>query len=128
MTMMIDTVEAIAKIRINYFEIPLLFKFNLKPATAVNPYLIVGPYVAFRSKATLTVEAMGQSEKEDIKEDIKSTDFGLIGGGGLEFKVGDMPKCILVEIRYELGLADIDKGASSKAKNSSIVFNVGVGF
>ncbi|MCX6580923.1 MAG: porin family protein [Candidatus Aminicenantes bacterium] len=126
-TMMIDTVEAIAKIRISYFEIPLLFKFNLKPDTAVNPYLIAGPYVAFRSKATLTVEAMGQSEKEDIKEDVKSTDFGIIGGGGVEFKMGDMLKCILVEIRYELGLVNIDKGASSKAKNSSIVFNVGVG-
>lgn len=127
MTMMIDTVEAIYKIKISYFEIPILLKFNIKPDTSVNPYLIAGPYVAFRSKATATVEALGQTEKEDIKDQVKSTDFGIIGGAGLEFKVGDMPKCILVEIRYELGLADIDKGASSKAKNSSIVFNVGVG-
>lgn len=127
-TYTLDAVEVIGKVKISYFEIPLLLKFNIKPDTSVNPYLIAGPYVAFRSKATATVEALGQTEKEDIKDQVKSTDFGIIGGAGLEFKVGGLLKYILAEIRYELGLADIDKGASTKAKNSSIVFNVGVGF
>lgn len=127
-TYTLDAVEVIGKTRISYFEIPLLLKFNIKPDTSVNPYLIAGPYVAFRTKATQTVEAGGVKESEDIKNDVKSTDFGIIGGLGLEFKLADMPKCILVEIRYELGLVDIAKAADYKAKNSSIVFNVGVGF
>lgn len=127
MSYTLDVVEVIGKVKISYFEIPLLLKFNIKPETSVNPYLIAGPYVAFRTKATQTVESGGVKESEDIKDEVKSTDFGIIGGAGVEFKVGGLVKCVLAEIRYELGLADIVKDEDSKAKNSSIVFNVGVG-
>jgi opacity protein-like surface antigen len=123
-----DSVEVTAKTKISYIEIPLLLKFNLRAGARVNPYVIAGPYVAFRTTAKEIAEAGGVKEETDIKDDVKSTDFGLIGGLGLEFKLTDMPKCILVEIRYELGLADIAKSEDYKAKNSSIVFNVGVGF
>jgi opacity protein-like surface antigen len=123
-----DSVEVTSKTRISYFEIPLLLKFNFRSGARANPYLIAGPYVAFRTTAKQTVEAGGVKESEDIKDEVKSTDFGIIGGLGVEFKLAAMPKCILVEIRYELGLADIAKAEGYKAKNSSIVFNVGVGF
>lgn len=121
-TVMENNAESVFKYKIDYIEIPLMLKVNLMPKSFFNPYLIAGPYWAYRAKAKKT----GIGLSVDFKDESKSSDFGLVGGGGLEFKIGG--PYILVEFRYEHGMKNIVKALDNRIKNSSFVFNVGVGF
>lgn len=101
------------ELRLDYIDVPLLAKIHLGPATpgGVRPALFIGPMVAFNIGCE--GEALGVSadcEDEDIE--IKSVDFGLVGGAGLDFdRFG-------VFVRYQFGLASIDD-----SNDSADVFN-----
>lgn len=115
------------KVKIDYIEVPVLLKINILPQRTLNPYVIAGPYWAYRSRAKSENDIGGILTKVDIKDETKESDFGLIGGLGLEFKLGKIPKNISLEARYEIGLVDIFPG-TEKAKNNSFVFNAGICF
>lgn len=117
---------SVAKIKIDYLELPVLAQFNLLPNKTINPYIIAGPYVALRTWAKRLTEN-STSIKEDIKDLVEPWDFGLIGGVGVEYKMDHTLDRILLEVRYEWGLTDIDK-STDRAKNNSFLFSVGVGF
>lgn len=121
--------DATYTIKDDYIEVPVLLKVNFLPNNSVNPYFIGGTYWAYLTRAMNDIDVAGiHNETVNIKDDLKTSDFGLIGGVGVEFKLGKMPKNILLEARYEFGMVDIYKGSDGRMKNSSIVFNVGFGF
>jgi hypothetical protein len=72
----------------------------------------------------------------DINDYTKSTDFGLVFGGGLDIAAG--PGAVTLECRYVLGLTEIDDGFQEAledpdpqkvdAKNHSIMILVGYSF
>jgi len=127
-----------ASIDLKYLEVPVLLRAGL-PIPGFSPFVYAGPAFAFNLSAEMsydidvTVNGMqfSESESEDIKDDIKSFDVGIVVGGGLEF---GLPMLKLhAEARYTMGLGsilDIDNGNGDDfdLKNGVISLMVGVTF
>jgi hypothetical protein len=114
------------KVKIRYLEIPLLVKVNVPVNLSLKPVLFAGPYLAWRVGAKTVLEYLEEKEEEDIKDEIKGTDFGLILGVGFEYKVGSVN--LLFDARLSFGLTNIDDiGTNIKRRNRAIVFLAGVG-
>ncbi|MDH3890390.1 MAG: PorT family protein [candidate division Zixibacteria bacterium] len=91
-----------AKFNLNYFEIPVLLKYTFPTTGEMQPFLFVGPAVAFAQKAEFTVEAGGQSASLDIANE-KSNDVGLVIGGGIDLATGGV--ALVIDARVTLGLS-----------------------
>ena len=119
------TVEA--TLSLDYIEVPLLLKLIIPiQGSSVHPAIFAGPAVGFKTTAKAKLEAGGESIEEDL-EDIKSTDFGLVFGGGVGFPVGNNE--LGLDVRYILGLSTWDDSADpADLKNNVINFNVYFGF
>jgi hypothetical protein len=120
-----DTYEA--TISLDYIEVPLLFKLLIPiQGSAVNPAIFAGPALGINTTAKIKVESQGQSFEEDLEE-VKSTDFGLVFGGGIGFPVGKNE--LGFDVRYIMGLSTVDDSAeSADVKNGVLNFNVYFGF
>jgi len=118
----------------NYLEIPLLLKVRLGSGAA-RPALFVGPAAAFK----LDAKAVGRSadgeqdENTEIGESVRSVDWGLVLGGGVDIAAGD--GTLTLEGRYTLGLSPLAKDpepgqtrGSFDPKNGVLSFQVGYGF
>ena len=114
---------------VDYMEVPVLLKLII-PVEGSNfrPSIFAGPSLGFNTTAKLKVEADGESEEEDIKENVKSTDFGLVFGGGIGIMIGKNE--LGFDIRYILGLSTLDDSSSNAddIKNAVISFNIYFGF
>lgn len=111
---------------LNYLEIPVLAKLTIPTQGSVKPNLFVGPALGINLSAKLKVEAFGESEEEDI-EDVKSTDFGVVFGGGVDFGLGQGK--ITFDARYTLGLTTTDESEEeADMKNNVISLMVGYSF
>ncbi len=71
-----------------------------------KPYIMAGPTIGFNLSAKQKITLGSDSDEEDIKDDISSTDFGLGFGGGVNFHTGN--NSIFVEVRYNIGLTNIN--------------------
>lgn len=108
-----------ATIKLNYINIPVMFKYQVADKFSLE----AGPYVGFLASAKLKfdVEGLG-SDTVDMKDMVKSTDFGL--GLGMNYEFSDV---IFANARYQAGLTQIgDTGEGDDIKNS--VFQFGLGF
>jgi len=110
------------KIKLNYLEIPLVFRIQLNKTL----YITVGPYIGFRLAAKLqTKEDTLASEKFDL-DAAEKRDKGWIGGVGL---ILDDDASAFVEIRYKLGSSGIlDMPGFPVQKNSCLSICLGYGF
>jgi hypothetical protein len=95
------------EIKIDYIEVPLLFRYALSGGS-LRPYLLGGGAVAFRLNCNLHFAGLGQDIKEDCKAnnaEATSTDMAAVGGAGVAFgRVG-------LSVRYVLGLTNIKKAS-----------------
>jgi hypothetical protein len=117
--------DSYARVELGYIELPLLFKYSF-PTEGVRPYLIAGPSLGLRRSAT-AVSKFGSApeEREDSKDDFKSTDFSLWAGAGLGKNIGSA--YVFAEGLYSLGLRNINKDASEgSGKNRGWQFLAGV--
>jgi hypothetical protein len=95
--------------------------------------VFAGPTFAFESSCKFEIEGGGFDTEGDCDDpDIdaqsnrKKTDFGIVGGAGLQFAMG--PGSILVEGRYTKGLSNINDDPDdpdTKIKNHSMALMVG---
>ena len=105
---------------LTYLEIPVLIKIMLPTPGIITPHLYAGPVMGIKLSGKIKAEYAGESEEEDISDELKDNDYGLIVGGGI-----DAGK-ITVEIRYVLGLTTIATEADTDVKNG--VFSIMLGF
>lgn len=108
-----------ATMKLNYINIPVMFKYNVVEKFSLE----AGPYVGFLTTAKMKVDVDGYgSATEDMKDLVKSTDFGIALGMNYEFS-----DVIFANVRYQGGLTQIgDTGEGDNIKNS--VFQLGLGF
>jgi len=116
-------------LKLDYVEVPLLIKARFG-GDGIRPYLFAGPYVGFRIKAEVEVDAgdLGNTT-DDLEDETKGTDYGIVGGGGLEFPAGS--GAFLLEARYARGLTGIgsdDVESEDEVKNAVWSFLVGFRF
>jgi hypothetical protein len=111
------------KVKLSYIEVPVLLKFMLGQSPT-RPYIMAGPSAGFRLSAKVS-----NGGEIDIKDVIKSTDFGLDFGAGISFPAGN--NAIFVEGRYGLGLSNINDDptdTNTDVKNKGIQFMAGITF
>ena len=108
-----------SKITVDYFEVPLLIKVRLADKSKIRPHLIGGAYGALKTGAKEHIEYGGQEWTVDMTGDIRKFDYGLVLGAGLDIDWGK--RGVLIDVRYDLGLAKINSFPSRDDwKNRSV--------
>lgn len=105
------------QIKIDYLNIPVMFKYYASQGVSVE----AGPQIGVLLSATTEIDDEG-----DIKDEVKSLDFGLNFGLGYKIDSG-----LNVSVRYNLGLANIFKSEDEfddgfKVNNG--VFQLSIGY
>ncbi len=126
-----DAISTDAKINLAYLNIPIMAKFYVADKFSLE----AGPQIGFLMSAkrdvteSATIDGIfySESEKTDVKDFMKSIDFGVNFGAGYDFTEN-----LSAGLRYNLGLSNIndvkgdDDANNSKTKNS--VFSLSVGY
>jgi hypothetical protein len=88
-------------------DLPILFKVKFLQGM-VRPYGFLGPNIGIVMSATNSITpAQGQGQDIDIKNNTSGIDFALTFGGGAEIEIAKQFG-IIADIRYELGLSDLN--------------------
>ncbi len=114
-------------LKLNYIEVPILFKVLLVGGGNFKPNFYAGPSINFLMSA--------KAEDVDVKDFYKSTGFGLIGGVGADLLMGEMGSKVTMNLRYNVGLSSIAETVESPlgdiepdVKTSTISLMVGYSF
>ena len=121
-------------LKMDYFQVPLLAKIMVPTTGSVAPNFFLGPVVSFEASCNLAADdGQGNSLELDCDDPLvdlserKKTDFGLIGGVGLDIISGAL--LFGVEVRYNLGLTNLDdSGDGDTAKTRVLAFLANLGF
>ena len=127
-----------AKMEFSYVEVPILVKYNIPTEGKIAPSLFAGPAVGFLMSAKKKGAEDGVDYDCDVKDYMKSIDFGVAVGGGIDVAMGEKGK-LTFDARYTLGLsnindvaeadvADFGYGTDASLKNANISVMVGYAF
>lgn len=94
--------EAKVTLKVDYLEIPILIQFAIPTEGSLKPILLAGPYVGIKMSAKTVMEIGDQSSEEDMGDEVKSTDFGLMFGAGVVFS-----DRFEISARYSMGFTSI---------------------
>jgi hypothetical protein len=116
--------------KFNYLELPVLAKVAFG-SPVIKGYLNAGPSLALGLTGKYKVEGGMNPGEMDIRfgDSMDDTrryidnrfDFGVQFGGGASFGVG--PGAIIADVRYGLGLTDLD--SRDQSKNRTWAFTLG---
>jgi hypothetical protein len=114
--------------RFDYIQLPLLLKIKVLPASSVCPFFSFGGYGAYLFKAQGVLVLDPDRTVEDLIEEYKRLDAGLVFNGGLDFRL--TRATISIECRYVHGLMNVEKYQveGSYMKHRSIIALIGIGF
>ena len=110
----------------SYLELVTLVKYIIPTDGNVKPIVFAGPDLGILLSANEHVEAGTQSTDVDFKNNISGVDFGLIFGAGISIKLGS--GVLLIDGRYNLGLANINKNSTVSNTNQVIGISIGYAF
>ena len=106
-------------IKLDYINVPVMVEFKATKEFVVE----AGPQVGFLLSAKDKYESPTDSGINDIKDDMKNIDFGA--NFGLSY---DQQNGWLFGVRYNLGLANINKNSNVSNKNGVFQFSVAFKF
>jgi hypothetical protein len=112
-------------IDLTYLDVPLLLRVEVPTRGKVVPYVYAGPNVGILLRARTVATIAGTKVDEDMKDELKDTEFGVALGAGVRFGM------MLIEARYVQGLTNVvklDEGESGKATNRVLKIIAGVRF
>ena len=110
-------------LKFNYLNMPLMIKFAASDKFALEFGPQLGFLLSAKSKFEETFDGETFSEEVDIKDSVKSIDFGLNFGASF-----DVSENIMIGARYNLGLSDIIDSEDFKVQNAVFSFSVGYRF
>jgi opacity protein-like surface antigen len=110
------------KYELSYVEIPLLLRLIFPTSSVATPAVYAGPYIGFLMSA--------EYEGIDVKDTTAGTDYGVVFGAGADIELGGGGKTINIDVRYSLGLADLndDPEITGEVLNTGFQFLAGFGF
>lgn len=138
--------------KLNYLEVPVLFKYNWKRSAKPSFYVDAGPYFGYLLKATtvtrgtssiyldknktpLLLPPLGQplppvSFNADtvVTSSLHRFNFGFTGGGGIKFPMGD--NYFLLDARASYGLTTLQKNTATDgtSRTGNLVISIGYAF
>ena len=102
---------------LDYLNVPVMAKYYVAEGFSLE----VGPQIGFLMSAKMKEESGKELERQNIKDDLKSIDFGMNFGAGYKLENG-----LNFSARYNLGLSNIAEESENSVKNG--VFQVSVGY
>ncbi len=100
---------------LNYIDISVLSKLTIETGEPFKPIVFIGPYLGYLVNTKKGIKSGEESMSADLPDDIfKSTDMGLIFGGGFDFELDTVTYTL--EARYSMGLTEV----ASEEENSNI--------
>jgi len=113
--------EDFGTIRTNYLDVPLTARFGSTNTNGMHFHVFTGPQFGYLLQANIEDEEL--DETRDIKDDLKSWDFGWTLGAGVEMNR------LSLDARYTMGLTSITKFESDgELKNKTFTFLLGYRF
>lgn len=120
--------------KLDYIEIPVLLKINIRTKGNFKPVFLFGPYIAHNLKAKMWIKETyeyqgikdGYEEEYEVPYYFESFDYGVIIGTGMDIKIGSGK--LVFDARYSHGLANVFKYVDAVVRNKTFVFMVGFGF
>jgi outer membrane protein W len=114
---------ALEKTKVSYLEIPVLANIYLSNGM-VRPKIFGGPSMSFLMDAE-NVYADGSKIK--IDDSYKENKLGIVLGAGADVKI-TQENYLIFDIRYDLGVTEIEELSIGSFKNRGLRLNVGVSF
>jgi opacity protein-like surface antigen len=115
--------NATVSIKVNYLNIPLMLKYGVTDKL----FLEFGPQLGFllsaKSKYEVAYGGETDSGEQDIKDSSKSFDFGLNFGASF-----DVAEKIMIGVRYNLGVSNINDDDRDDDKAQNAVFSLSLGY
>jgi hypothetical protein len=114
---------------LNYVHVPLLAKVHLIKEGKANPILFAGPAVNILVSSNKKLTINGVIDEDRSFDEIKSTAFSLVFGGGIEIMLNKIK--LILDVRYDLGLDNLIKPEFAEDwsyKSKTLMFVAGVGF
>jgi len=110
-------------------SLPVLAKFKF-PSKQVTPFLGVGPEVGIvlsnKSKVKLTANGLSDETTVDLGDETAAVNFAITLVGGVDILLRGV--ILSPEIRFSLGLADLDSTTDGSAKATQLILLFGVKF
>ena len=116
-------------IKLDYIQVPLTLGISFPTGSSVTPSIFAGPMLGFKSSCKVSAEGVSANcDDPNVDIAVKSTDFGILFGGGLGIRAGT--GMFVVNAYYDLGLTDINDSPSqtSEQKPKNRMFGFGVGY
>lgn len=112
---------------LRYLHFPILAKLRLMKEGKFTPTLFAGPAVDVLLSAHIKYYTNGTLDGDnDVKQFLKSTNVGLVFGAGVEHMMDKLR--LIFDVRYDMGLTNINNKGSDTLKLRALMFMVGVGF
>lgn len=111
-------------VRVDYVEIPVLGRYNMKAGDSAVLHIFFGPMFAFKTglSQSLTINGVSQPINSSNEVTLKGNDTGLTLG--VQFDIHKF----LVDLRYTWGLMNINDQAGStddvKTKQFAVMFGI----
>ncbi len=117
--------DASGTVKMNYVEIPVLFRGSIPTSTNARPFFYIGPDIAFRAGCSLEAQGQGisgdvscdQFEAEGLK--FKTVDYGIVIGAGASFDLTG--KIFTISARYDHSLGKLVEDSDTKHRVLSLV-------
>lgn len=123
-----DVSGGTVKLKLNYLQVPVLFKYDFPTQSSFKPSIFVGPAVGILMSAKVSAESGGAGVEVDVKDLFNSADLGLVFGLGAEIATGSKGG-VTFDARYDLGLSNIAKDSGDQSvKNATIGLFIGYSF
>ena len=102
-----------------YLSVPVIGKYYVIEPLSIDFGPQIGMLLSAKSKTTITYwDDDSDSDTEDIKDDLKTIDFGLNFGATYNFKNN-----MFASARYTLGLTNIDDSPTEPGEKSTDIKN-----
>ena len=125
--------------KLNFIEIPVLFRYNIPTQGNFKPALLAGPAFIITSTSRRKEVDEGITEEADV-DNSKSSGLAFLFGGSADIKSGN--HVIVLDLRYGIGLSqnykqpapadniiiDDPNGNAPDLKNRSLSFSLGILF
>ena len=103
---------------LDYLEVPLLLRVGTASPLKTSFHAFAGPSIGLRLRARIKTETFdGETEDEDIADDVKGFDFGVVAGAGVNFGR------FTLDGRYTWGLNNLNSLEDDEFKLRNRVFS-----
>jgi hypothetical protein len=105
-------------------QVPVGIDLSIENET-VNPRAYAGPTLGFALRCEVVTDP-SDDPPVDCKDSVKSYDFGIVFGIGVEF--GSGPGAFVADLRYDLGLANINDAERETVSNKNRAIQILIGY